>query len=151
MIAHQNGGTNVATEPHSDTPAHVVVDRRVYSETEFNSKWTPKKTPKPSASQRIGGCCRETCACSGACWRDAIYQYLPFIRIMKKYNIKRDLVGDVVAGITVGIMQIPQGRTAETTNLDYIYIYTYMCIYKPTSIQVKKIHWRIFIFAENQN
>ena len=107
-VPEKNGGP---VEPYRDVSGQMVVDRQVYSETELSSQYTAKKTPKPTIPQRAGNIFRDTCACSAKCWRDAVYQYLPFIRIMKKYNIKRDLVGDIVAGITVGIVQIPQGRT----------------------------------------
>ena len=35
---------------------------------------------------------------------------IPLIRCLKEYNIKKDLFGDIIAGITVAIMHIPQGR-----------------------------------------
>ena len=107
-VLAQNGGP---VEPYRDVSSQMAVDRQVYSENKLTSQYTAKKTPKPTVPQRASNIFRETCACSGACWRDAIYKYLPFVRIMKKYKIKRDLVGDIVAGITVGIVQIPQGKT----------------------------------------
>ncbi|XP_059150724.1 prestin-like isoform X2 [Physella acuta] len=33
----------------------------------------------------------------------------PFLRVMRRYNWKTDLPSDVIAGLTVGIMQLPQG------------------------------------------
>jgi hypothetical protein len=35
---------------------------------------------------------------------------IPLLRCLKEYNIKKDLFGDIIAGITVAIMHIPQGR-----------------------------------------
>lgn len=29
---------------------------------------------------------------------------------MKDYNIRKDLSGDIISGLTVGIMHIPQGK-----------------------------------------
>ena len=109
-VPTQNGGP---VEPYRDVSSQMAVDREVYSETKLSSQYTAKKTPKPTVPQRAGDIFKETCACSGACLRDAVYKYLPFIRIMKKYKLKTDLVGDIVAGITVGIVQIPQGRTSD--------------------------------------
>jgi hypothetical protein len=34
---------------------------------------------------------------------------IPLIRCLKEYNIRHNLFGDVIAGITVAIMHIPQG------------------------------------------
>ena len=35
----------------------------------------------------------------------------PCVRIMRKYDVKNDLINDVISGLTVGIMQLPQGET----------------------------------------
>ena len=40
---------------------------------------------------------------------------------MKNYNVKSDLPTDIVAGLTVGIMHIPQGKIANLSNI-YIQI-----------------------------
>lgn len=47
-----------------------------------------------------------------SCCKLAINLFLglfPFIRIMRDYNLKHDLVKDLVAGLTVFVMGIPQG------------------------------------------
>ena len=38
-----------------------------------------------------------------------MFNLFPFLTIMKDYNIRTDLSGDIIAGLTVGIMHIPQG------------------------------------------
>lgn len=55
-----------------------------------------------------------TCECSKKCWKEKLYQYLPFIAIMKAYSPRDDLFGDIIAGLTVGIMNIPQGKSSLT-------------------------------------
>ena len=40
---------------------------------------------------------------------NALLEKIPFIRCLKEYNIRKDLFGDIVAGITVAIMHVPQG------------------------------------------
>lgn len=42
--------------------------------------------------------------------RKCLEKVLPFLRIYRKYKIRTDLPNDVIAGFTVGIMQLPQGR-----------------------------------------
>ena len=40
---------------------------------------------------------------------NACLERLPLIRCLKEYQIRRNLFGDIIAGITVAIMHIPQG------------------------------------------
>ncbi|XP_060593503.1 sulfate transporter-like [Ruditapes philippinarum] len=49
------------------------------------------------------------CHCSRTCIKGFIYSIFPFITIMKNYQIRESLPGDIVAGLTIGIMHIPQG------------------------------------------
>lgn len=35
----------------------------------------------------------------------------PFIQLIKNYKLRKYLANDIIAGMTVGIMQIPQGKT----------------------------------------
>lgn len=42
--------------------------------------------------------------------RKCLEKVLPFLRIYRKYKIRTDLPNDVIAGFTVGIMQLPQGK-----------------------------------------
>lgn len=35
---------------------------------------------------------------------------IPLIRCLNEYNIRKNLFGDIIAGLTVAIMHIPQGR-----------------------------------------
>ena len=46
-------------------------------------------------------------------WKKVLNQYLPFTDWLFNYNIKNDLVADIVAGITIAIMNIPQGKVVS--------------------------------------
>ena len=58
---------------------------------------------------------------------NCINSLVPSYRIMKKYQWKTDLVQDVICGLTVGIMQLPQGKVTfkimAKETIDY-------CIYR---------------------
>ncbi len=41
-----------------------------------------------------------------------VFGFLPFINILKNYNIKKDALKDLLCGLTVFIMGIPQGMAA---------------------------------------
>ena len=50
------------------------------------------------------------CTCSLKCVRETIIGFLPFLAILSNYSLRHDLVKDVIAGLTVGVMHIPQGE-----------------------------------------
>jgi hypothetical protein len=41
---------------------------------------------------------------------NALLDMIPLLRCLKEYNIRKNLYGDIIAGITVAIMHIPQGK-----------------------------------------
>lgn len=41
---------------------------------------------------------------------NAFLNKIPLIRCLKEYNIRKNLFGDIISGITVAIMHIPQGK-----------------------------------------
>lgn len=54
--------------------------------------------------------------------RKCLEKVLPFLRIYRKYKIRTDLPNDVIAGFTVGIMQLPQGKILDGCNYSHIII-----------------------------
>jgi hypothetical protein len=67
---------------------------------------------------------RLTCTHSRA-WR-TLTSFLPIINWLPRYNFREDLIPDAIAGLTVGIMHIPQGMAyASLAGLDPVYgLYT---------------------------
>ncbi|CAH1793112.1 unnamed protein product [Owenia fusiformis] len=48
------------------------------------------------------------------CLQLSILKRLPFLSIMRDYSLKRDLLKDILAGLTNGIMHVPQGMAFAT-------------------------------------
>uniref|UniRef100_A0A0K0FZM7 Sulfate_transp domain-containing protein n=1 Tax=Strongyloides venezuelensis TaxID=75913 RepID=A0A0K0FZM7_STRVS len=39
-----------------------------------------------------------------------IKSFIPILEWLPNYNVKQNLHGDIIAGLTVGIMHVPQGK-----------------------------------------
>jgi hypothetical protein len=53
---------------------------------------------------------KQCASLSFICCLNAFLDQIPLLRCLKEYNIRKNLFGDIIAGITVAIMHIPQGR-----------------------------------------
>lgn len=66
---------------------------------------------------------------------------IPLIDWLSTYNWKNDILGDIVAGITVAVMHIPQGKYVckrFDSSVEYECLYTYIrlkCVKKYIIIQ----------------
>ena len=54
--------------------------------------------------------CLKCFRCNKKRAKNCINSMVPSYRIMKKYQWKTDFVADIICGLTVGIMQLPQGE-----------------------------------------
>ncbi|XP_076472277.1 prestin-like [Babylonia areolata] len=66
-----------------------------------------KQAPETSLRQRMVRGANK--AWSQLSWRRAVKSHLPFVKTLRHYRVSRDLLSDVLAGVTVGVMMIPQG------------------------------------------
>lgn len=92
--------------------AKVVIERPVFSQQKFDEGFSPGSRPQTTFRESFLKSCRK-CQCSKDCFLGFLYKIFPFIGIMKDYNIRTDLTGDIVSGLTVGIMHIPQGEAVS--------------------------------------
>lgn len=93
--------------------AKVVIERPVFSQQKFDEGFSPGSRPQTTFRESFLKSCRK-CQCSKDCFLGFLYKIFPFIGIMKDYNIRTDLTGDIVSGLTVGIMHIPQGEAVSS-------------------------------------
>lgn len=72
-----------------------------------------KEYRQPHSEESITeSCCNQfssMCNCSSEQLKKGFFKTVPSINIMKKYKIRTDLPNDIIAGFTVGVMQLPQG------------------------------------------
>ncbi|ELK17261.1 Sulfate transporter [Pteropus alecto] len=51
---------------------------------------------------------RKSCQCSPAKAKNVIFGFLPVLQWLPKYDLKRNILGDVMSGLIVGILLVPQ-------------------------------------------
>lgn len=90
-----------------DTELNTKHRRKLLRVTAFEEKFKkPPESPKP-LSERIRTQCRDYF--SKRKLIKTMHANFPFIGLLRKYKLKESLANDVISGLTVGIMQIPQG------------------------------------------
>ncbi|KAK3099221.1 hypothetical protein FSP39_001159 [Pinctada imbricata] len=83
------------------------VKQRLYRTSSFRKEYMQEE-PEPLT-------CLQSCKkhasdlCCGTNKKKTFQKLLPLLRIYRKYKVKSDLPNDVISGVTVGIMQLPQG------------------------------------------
>lgn len=86
----------------------IVVEREVFTQKTFDDQFEPGRRPTSTIQERTRKKMSKFSP-SPSCCRSFITTLFPFIAALKSYNIRTDLTGDIVSGLTVGIMHIPQG------------------------------------------
>ncbi|KAK3606359.1 hypothetical protein CHS0354_041997 [Potamilus streckersoni] len=76
---------------------------------DYRNSYRLPNNPPESLTDLIRKEASSCCSCTPERRRKCLEKLFPVYRIMKKYNWKTDLPNDVIAGLTVGIMQLPQG------------------------------------------
>ena len=95
----------------SSDKRRITIERTLFTQTRFNELFKPGPRPQQTLYQRTRRkVTKYVCSGSQKCCRVFLFNLFPFLTILKDYNIKRDIPGDIVAGFTVGIMHIPQGK-----------------------------------------
>uniref|UniRef100_H2YR89 STAS domain-containing protein n=1 Tax=Ciona savignyi TaxID=51511 RepID=H2YR89_CIOSA len=92
---------------NSELTCRYVIDRAVRSVPEFEKEISGAelRPPSPTPQERARKCAKR---CNTHCFVDVLLGLFPIFTWMRKYKIKKWLPGDLVAGLTVGIVHIPQ-------------------------------------------
>jgi len=89
----------------------VKVDRPVYTQLQFRERYNfTTEDRSKNVSQQLREAVRKKCMPSGPCLKRSLLSWFPFIGIMSHYSLRHDIFNDIIAGLTVGIMHIPQGQ-----------------------------------------
>ncbi|XP_063284158.1 solute carrier family 26 member 6 [Pelobates fuscus] len=77
----------------------------VLNQEELNEIAPRRKIAKPSRWNRL----RSRFRCSKATARSFLLRYVPVLKWLPRYPAKEWILGDLISGISVGIVQLPQG------------------------------------------
>ncbi|XP_013411867.1 solute carrier family 26 member 6-like [Lingula anatina] len=98
-----------STKNGSEDVRTIRVLRPVYSQSAFDTLYEHTMPEEKTVKDHVHHTWRKRCACSSECFKAFLLQLFPFVGIMRQYKFPLWLISDIVAGITVGIMNLPQG------------------------------------------
>ena len=87
----------------------IHVDRPIFTQEDFDEDFSPQQRHSKTVKERVQNTAAK-CQCNPSCFKSFLFTIFPFLRIMKEYNVREDLVSDIFSGLTVGVMHIPQGQ-----------------------------------------
>ncbi|XP_043232167.1 prestin-like isoform X4 [Amphibalanus amphitrite] len=121
-----------ASCPPVDQQVRVVVARPAFTQQQFQKQFDYTE-PKPKTnSELVAEHFRDNCAPNGDCVANTLTRYLPILAWLPAYSIKNDLFGDIIAGVTVAIMHVPQGMAyallARIPPIHGIYMAFFQCL-----------------------
>ncbi|XP_045612682.1 prestin isoform X2 [Procambarus clarkii] len=96
-------------QSESDGGCEVCVVRPSLNITQRASKYHYCPPPDPGLLESIQNKAKKSCSCSGRCIKSAVTARVPILSWLPSYDFRASLLGDVLSGITVAIMHIPQG------------------------------------------
>ncbi|KAG7228355.1 hypothetical protein INR49_009219, partial [Caranx melampygus] len=87
--------------------ASVAVYRDIYTEDRFRQAYGSEESANGSLRlrEKLAGRCR----CSRRACLHLLRERVPIFNWLPRYRLKKWLLGDTIAGLTVGILHIPQG------------------------------------------
>ncbi|XP_060634316.2 prestin [Anolis sagrei] len=81
------------------------VERRVYNQGTLQEQLHKKEKTPLSPTQKIAHACR----CSSKKARSVLFSFFPILTWLPRYRVREYLMGDIISGISTGVMQLPQG------------------------------------------
>ncbi|KAJ8302085.1 hypothetical protein KUTeg_021072 [Tegillarca granosa] len=100
---YEKGGHQEKIKPKFKTQllqkSRKVFKKKVHKKLDLKEKWRSFKDSIPKKK------------CTMKCCKSFFYELFPFINIMQNYSMRKYLLADLIAGLTVGIIHIPQGKS----------------------------------------
>lgn len=84
--------------------------RPLYNTKEFEEIYKSKKLKSENVFKTAAHYCFKYYKPSGGCLKSYVKERLPCLKWMLGYNFKENTLPDLISGLTIGIVHIPQGR-----------------------------------------
>ncbi|POI33729.1 hypothetical protein CIB84_002520 [Bambusicola thoracicus] len=99
--AQESGGCLVQNQKY-------CVERPIYNQEILQGQLHKRERTPQSLRQKI----EHSCRCSSKKAKSHLYSFLPILKWLPRYPVKEYLLGDIISGISTGVMQLPQGTFA---------------------------------------
>ena len=96
----------------SEDAYYDAIKNRCKKTVDFRRDYKRPDKPSPSVGEALKHEVVSRCSCDKDKQKKFWHKRFPVCRILQKYKLKDDLPNDTISGLTVGIMQLPQGRNA---------------------------------------
>ena len=87
----------------------LEIRRPVYKTQTFRDRYMKTEDDRKSLTGSFVDKVRGSFQCKPEKRKNCLCNVFPFFGILRKYKWREDLPNDIIAGLTVGIMQLPQG------------------------------------------
>ena len=95
----------------SEDPYYDAIKNRCKRTSDFRRDYKRPDPPKPSVGETVKQGIVSKCSCDKEKQKKFWHKRFPVFKILRKYKLKDDLPNDAISGLTVGIMQLPQGTS----------------------------------------
>lgn len=102
-------------------PSEVPLEAQRESSTDFRQFETndrrrpyrrihmePQEKPDINIKKVVIRKLQKSCQCNPAKVKNMVFDFIPILRWLPKYNLKKNILGDVMSGLIVGILLVPQ-------------------------------------------
>lgn len=88
-------------------PSGYFVSRPIYNKSKFFDRYNHEPNKDKSCTEKLRSLKPEV-SCEKA--TSALLSFVPLLSWLPKYKMRRNLPSDIAAGLTIGVMNIPQGK-----------------------------------------
>lgn len=130
----------------------IVIDRPNLNEKLFQEKYTLQKFKSENVLNGSKNYIKKYYTPNPSCMKRFLFDRVPIIKWIKEYNIRQCLLKDLISGLTIGVVQIPQGMgysiMAGLPPINGLYVSFFLYLFTFFSAPRVIYHWVYFFRAK---